>query len=97
MFWLRNKNINFQLCTLIVICHCPLNFIRVITLRTFSSNDFALSGKLLQQFMFKQTEYLWIARDHTVQGAQWLSGRVLDSKQRGCRFQPYQRHCVVVL
>ena len=30
-------------------------------------------------------------------GAQWLSGRVLDSRLRGCGFEPYLRHCVVVL
>ena len=30
-------------------------------------------------------------------GGQWLSGRVLDSRPRGCRFKPHQRHCVVVL
>ena len=30
-------------------------------------------------------------------GAQWLSGRVLDSRLRGCRFEPHRRHCVVVL
>ena len=28
-------------------------------------------------------------------GAQWLSGRVLDSRPRGGRFQPHQCHCVV--
>ena len=26
-----------------------------------------------------------------------LSGRVLDSRQRGCEFKPHGRHCVVVL
>ena len=26
---------------------------------------------------------------------QWLSGRVLDSRPRGCGFVPHQRHCVV--
>ena len=26
-----------------------------------------------------------------------LSGRVLDLRPRGCGFQPYQHHCVVVL
>ena len=31
------------------------------------------------------------------QGAQWLSGRVLDSRPRGCGFEPHWRHCVVVL
>ena len=30
-------------------------------------------------------------------GAQWLSGRVLDSRPRGRGFGPHRRHCVVVL
>ena len=30
-------------------------------------------------------------------GAQWLSGRVLDSRPKGCGFEPHQRHCVVSL
>ena len=29
--------------------------------------------------------------------AQWLSGRVLDLRPKGGRFQPHQRHCVVSL
>ena len=29
--------------------------------------------------------------------AQWLSGRVLDSRPRGHGFEPHQRHCVVFL
>ena len=31
------------------------------------------------------------------EGAQWLSGRVLDSRPKGCGFEPHRRHCVVVL
>ena len=31
-----------------------------------------------------------------LQGAQWLSGRVLDSSPRGLGFEPHGRHCVVV-
>ena len=31
------------------------------------------------------------------QGAQWLSGRLLDSRPRGRGFEPHLRHCVVVL
>ena len=34
--------------------------------------------------------------NHT-KGAQWLSGRVLHLRPRGCRFEPHRRHCVVVL
>ena len=30
-------------------------------------------------------------------GAQWLSGRVLDSRPRGRRFEPLGHHCVVSL
>ena len=30
-------------------------------------------------------------------GAQWLSGRVLDSRPRGLGFEPHRRHCVVSL
>ena len=31
------------------------------------------------------------------EGAQWLSGRVLDSRPRGHGFEPHRRHCVVSL
>ena len=34
---------------------------------------------------------------HCKQGAQWLSGRVLDSRPRGHGFEPHRRHCVVSL
>ena len=30
-------------------------------------------------------------------GAQWLSGRVLDSRPKGRGFEIRRRHCVVVL
>ena len=33
----------------------------------------------------------------TWEGAQWLSGRVLDSRPKGRGFEPHRRHCVVVL
>ena len=32
-----------------------------------------------------------------IQGAQWLSSRVLGSRQRGRGFEPQRRHCVVFL
>ena len=31
------------------------------------------------------------------QGAQWLSGRVLDSRRKGRGFKPHRCHCVVSL
>ena len=33
----------------------------------------------------------------TIRGAQWLSGRALDSRPRGRGFEPRRRHCVVSL
>ena len=33
----------------------------------------------------------------SIKGAQWLSGRVLDSRPRGRGFEPHRRHCVVSL
>ena len=30
-------------------------------------------------------------------GAQWLNGRVLDSRPKGRGFEPHRRHCVVSL
>ena len=35
--------------------------------------------------------------NHVCGGAQWLSGRVLDSRPKGRGFEPHRRHCVVVL
>ena len=35
--------------------------------------------------------------NHNFVGAQWLSGRVLDSRLRGRGFEPYRHHCVVSL
>ena len=32
-----------------------------------------------------------------IEGVQWLSGSVLDSRPKGRGFEPHRRHCVVVL
>ena len=34
---------------------------------------------------------------YKTEGAQWLSGRVLDSSPRGPGFKPHRRHCVLSL
>ena len=38
-----------------------------------------------------------LARLKVTGGAQWLSGRVLDSRPRGHGFEPHRHHCVVSL
>ena len=45
----------------------------------------------LDRFLWTVTVCFWGG------GAQWLSGRVLDSRPRGCGFEPNRRHCVVSL
>ena len=40
---------------------------------------------------------LFIKMPDTDAGAQWLSGRVLDSRPRGHMFEPQRRQCVVSL
>ena len=46
--------------------------------------------------MCSTTEVSTISHDLR-KGAQWLSGRVLDSRPKGCGFEPHQRRCVVSL
>ena len=42
--------------------------------------------------------YKWNSKGtNLAKEAQWLSGRVLDSRQRGPGFEPHGHHCVVVL
>ena len=48
-----------------------------------------LPGKFTLRFAF----HLQVA----CVGAQWLSGRALDSRPRGHWFEPHRRHCVVLL
>ena len=43
------------------------------------------------------TERLLMGRKESNKGAQWLSGRVLDSRPKGRGFEPHRRHCVVSL
>ena len=43
-------------------------------------------GLMINNIQFKQDK-----------GAQWLSGKVLDSRPRGRGFEPHRRHCVVAL
>ena len=46
-----------------------------------------LSVCLFAQFVFQ----------YGLQVEQWLSGRVVDLRQRGCGFKPHRRQCVVSL
>ena len=47
--------------------------------------------------LFKKGKYEPCIEIPTIEGAQWLSGRVLDLRPRGLGFKPHWRHCIVVL
>ena len=51
-------------------------------------------GCLLSTYLFIMCIELL---SYKISGAQWLSGRVLNSRPRGRGFEPHRRHCVVVL
>ena len=56
------------------------------------------ADQLLLQLLMEQFDALPIQCRHIEHmGAQWLSGRVLDSRLKGRGFEPHRRHCVVVL
>ena len=46
---------------------------------------------------FKREAHCILPYETELMGAQWLSGRVLDSRPKGRGFQPHRCHCVVSL
>ena len=58
---------------------------------------------ILQQFKFFLASsdcyclLITFVNSRTERGAQWLSGRVIDLRPRGCGFEPHRRQCVVSL
>ena len=71
--------------------------------------DLAILLDYMSYFLLKQlysheettvytiTDYYKQPRMITHMGAQWLSGRVLDSRPKGRGFELHRRHCVVIL
>ena len=56
------------------------------------------TGKFLRmtgELVSEETQLVEINKHF--EGAQWLSGRVLDSRWRGCGFKPHRRHLLVSL
>ena len=69
----------------------------------YSSFDlFSVYLNTINHFTFKLSIFVAILQVlkfefQKFKGAQWLSGRVLDSRPKGRGFEPHRRHCVVVL
>ena len=57
-----------------------------------------LSTHSILLFSFRTSTQIKEQKEHyQMTGAQWLSGRVLDSRPKGRGFEPHRRHCVVSL
>ena len=68
----------------------------VLRLERVSNQSFETSVKL--QLVFESCSAIVKQRvPPAIWGAQWLSGRVHDSRPKGSGFEPHRRHCVVVL
>ena len=55
------------------------------------------SFRLHQVFPIFMVQMLFSQIQQRLEGAQWLSGRVFDSRPRGRGFEPHRRHSIVVL
>ena len=62
---------------------------------TYYGHIFFSTG--LKSWLSFAPAFLFALSSHTVEGVQWLSGRVLDSRPKGRWFEPHWRHCVVCL
>ena len=78
--------------------------IEVQTVRHFSDITSLNFASMMHQFTSISTEgsllrcnMIWFVVISATKGAQWLSGRVLDSRPKGRGFEPHRRHCVVSL
>ena len=71
----------------------PGAFVLGVSSGTSSMVKNITTGKKLIQYLIYSNKTV----TSDFQGAQWLSGRVLDMRPKGSGFEPHRRHCVVVL
>ena len=74
-------------------CSIMLHFIWVFTV--YQSTHLGVSSKQRVKVHDNVTFLLkYLLLKKAIMGAQWLSGRVLDSRPRGSGFEPHWRHCL---
>ena len=59
--------------------------------QNYASNDL-----YSDMFYINKSDVAMLLSFETLKGAQWPSGRVLDSRRRGSEVEPHWLHCVVV-
>ena len=62
-----------------------------------STDDAANMCVALSHMSLSCLQIQHLEADKQKMGAQWLSGRVLDSRPKGRGFEPHRRHCGVSL
>ena len=79
----------------------PISFSFFFTTYQFSERSQVIGQFCLHWLKNFFSNYFYFSTDifTTIshKGAQWLSGRVLDSRPKGSGFEPHRCHCVVVL
>ena len=93
MFWFRKKKYNFQLHSLNVTSKShTLNIGQYLVHSERITADTSILNFMAEGAMHHH--YGKRYQSHQNAGAQWLSGRVLDSRLRGRWFEPHRHHCV---
>ena len=76
-------------------CLNTVRYIKATVICFYGLVKFSLD-KYIMAIYLSLGKYNFLLFPNPCSGAQWLSGRVLDSRPRGRGFQPNRRHCVVV-
>ena len=87
--------INYPIASKFHNLYAPANQLLVMFGRLLVSNKFkytTMNLALKIEYLAQGYRYLALRG-----GAQWLSGRVLDSRPKSRGLEPHQRHCVLVL
>ena len=70
---------------------------QLVRIHTFLSLWFDVSISIMLKERVVLNNYKMAYKSSEFKGAQWLGGRMLDSRPRGRGFEPHRRHCIVVL
>ena len=94
---LTNIRCHLIICLFVLLLYVPSQQLWSWQDGQFNSPHFFL-GKLEQTVNQYFVHILSLVTDNNPSlGAQWLSGRVLDSRPKASGFKPHRRHCVVSL
>ena len=74
-----------------------INSLNLLVLIIFIEQLFLIFNQMFSIQVFGRRDWWRVSGLYLNLGAQWLSGRVLDSRPRGRGLEPHRRHCFVSL